>query len=111
MSKGSKRRPQEISDEQFKSNWDEIFNKPVDNKSLDKSIESCFIPDVEFLGDIDVYSFFNNVSIDDCIEKLQNLKTKYDQDGYELRFKCEYIGYDGAINDPNLIRLRKPNEK
>jgi hypothetical protein len=107
MSKGSKRRPQEISDERFKSNWDEIFNKPVDNKSLDKSIESCFIPDVEFLGDIDVYSFFNNVSINECIDKLQNLMIKLEKEGCETKFKCEYIGYDGALDDLKLIRVKK----
>lgn len=116
MSKGSKRRPQEVSDEEFEGNWSKIFNKSwytdiIEVQPINLTKEDMCNLMAEFLGDIDLYEFFNNTSIDECIKKLQNLKTKYDQDGYELIFKCEYIGYDGAINDPNLIRVKKSDEK
>jgi len=116
MSKGSKRRPQEVSDEEFEGNWSKIFNKSytdiIEVQPINLTKEDMCNLMVEFLGDIDLYEFFNNTSIDECIKKLQNLKTKYDQDGYELRFKCEYFDHcNGFINDPNIIRVRKSDEK
>lgn len=33
MSKGSKRRPQQIDDKKMQENWDKIFNKEKKNKT------------------------------------------------------------------------------